>query len=67
MALVWGGLAEDLMERSGKSGANAFIGWLETTASHAFQLSERHPVDVANLPGLLDQLYSKNIVEPRKQ
>jgi hypothetical protein len=41
---LWGGIAEDLMERTGKFGAGNFIGSLETTASQNFQLSERYPV-----------------------
>jgi hypothetical protein len=63
VALVWSGVVEDLMERTGKSGARDFIDWLETTASHSFQLSERHAVNTTSLPGLLDQLYSNNITE----
>ena len=61
IALVWRELAEELMERSKKFGADDLINELETTASHSFQLSERHPVDVANLPDFLDRLYSERV------
>jgi hypothetical protein len=61
IALVWSGLAEDLTARAEKAGANDLITWLETTASHTFQLSERFPVDGANLSNVLDRLYLENV------
>ena len=58
---VWGSFAEDLVVQSKDSGAEHVLKSLESSASHAFQLSERHSAEAADLPHTLEELYSKHV------
>ena len=58
---VWGSFAEYLVMQSKDSGAEQVLKSLESSASHAFQLSERHSVEAADLLHTLEELYSRHV------
>ena len=59
--IVWGSFAEHLVMQSKDSGAERVLKSLESSASHAFQLSARHSVEAFDLPHTLEELYSKHV------
>jgi hypothetical protein len=59
--IVWGAFLEDLILQSQDFGAEQVLKSLETNASHAFQLSERHSIEAAHLPHTLEEIYSKHV------
>jgi len=54
---VWQDLADDLGSKAVAYGGAEVVDWLESTASHTFQVSDRKRLEAADLETALQQLY----------
>ncbi len=59
---IWPALSEDLERRAREMGAKDLLDWLESTASHAFQISTRREIRIRNVEATLDCLYHQYVV-----
>ncbi len=58
---IWKDVASDLESMARELGGSEVVHWLETTASHTLQVSERHSLKVVDVEKVLQQLFADHV------
>jgi hypothetical protein len=58
---AWSAVAEDLKEQARQRGAQAVLEFLETAASHVFQISRRAEIQLSDVQGTLTRLFDQHV------